>query len=127
MGLDMYLGKRVTVTKGGKPRQLAYWRKANEIHQWFVDNVQGGEDECKPHSLDSDKLRELLSVVDIVLTAHNKETAEKLLPTQPGFFFGSCEYDECYWSDLRRTKKMLEAILSEPDADMAEYVYQSSW
>lgn len=27
--------------------QVAYWRKANAIHKWFVDNVQGGKDECQ--------------------------------------------------------------------------------
>ena len=25
----------------------AYWRKANAIHKWFVDNVQDGEDNCQ--------------------------------------------------------------------------------
>lgn len=24
--------------------KVGYWRKANQIHQWFVDNVQAGED-----------------------------------------------------------------------------------
>ncbi len=24
--------------------EVLYWRKANAIHQWFVENVQGGED-----------------------------------------------------------------------------------
>ena len=23
-----------------------YWRKANQIHRWFVQNVQGDEDTC---------------------------------------------------------------------------------
>ena len=26
---------------------VGYWRKANHIHRWFVENVQGGEDECQ--------------------------------------------------------------------------------
>ena len=29
--------------------QIGYWRKANAIHQWFVDNVQDGEDDCDYH------------------------------------------------------------------------------
>ena len=24
--------------------KVGYWRKSNQIHQWFVDNCQGGED-----------------------------------------------------------------------------------
>lgn len=26
--------------------QVGYWRKANAIHKWFVDNIQDGEDDC---------------------------------------------------------------------------------
>jgi hypothetical protein len=26
---------------------VAYWRKANAIHSWFVQNVQDGVDECQ--------------------------------------------------------------------------------
>jgi len=76
MGLDMYLKKRtyvganydhnnvkgsiyLTVGKNCKelPIQLnrvsyieenvGYWRKANHIHAWFVENVQNGVDDCK--------------------------------------------------------------------------------
>jgi len=128
---------QVTVLKGGKPttikpervsyviEQVAYWRKANAIHQWFVEHVQNGEDDCKPYVCDSDKLKELLSAVDAVLKCRKK--AKELLPTQEGFFFGSIEYDEYYRQYLKDTKRMLEEILAEPDADISEYVYQSSW
>ena len=27
--------------------EVGYWRKANAIHKWFVDNVQDGNDDCK--------------------------------------------------------------------------------
>ena len=26
---------------------VGYWRKANQIHKWFVDNCQNGRDECQ--------------------------------------------------------------------------------
>jgi hypothetical protein len=29
-------------------QEAGYWRKANAIHRWFVDNVQDGNDDCKP-------------------------------------------------------------------------------
>ena len=38
---------------------VAYWRKANQIHNWFVENVQGGEDECKPHYVSRGQLTDL--------------------------------------------------------------------
>lgn len=29
--------------------KVGYWRKANQIHRWFVDRVQEGEDDCEIH------------------------------------------------------------------------------
>ena len=29
--------------------QVGYWRKANAVHQYFVDAVQDGEDDCRYH------------------------------------------------------------------------------
>src|SRR6187549_2040929 len=80
MGLDMYLNKKtyvknwshmaekerhkITVRKGGRIRkdikperiseiteQVAYWRKANAIHRWFVEKVQGGKDDCENYEV----------------------------------------------------------------------------
>lgn len=36
--------ERVKLNEG-----VAYWRKANAIHKWFVDHVQDGEDDCDYH------------------------------------------------------------------------------
>ena len=38
---------------------VAYWRKANHIHQWFVDHVQGGVDECQEAYVTREQLTEL--------------------------------------------------------------------
>jgi hypothetical protein len=48
---DIY-GVHVEVT-------AAYWRKSNQIHAWFVDNVQGGEDNCGEYYVSNDKLKQL--------------------------------------------------------------------
>jgi len=34
----------------------AYWRKVNAVHKWFVDNVQGGEDNCGEYYVSNTKL-----------------------------------------------------------------------
>ena len=94
MGLDMYLTKRTYVQnwdhmgpdevhkitiKGPKAKsikperiteiveQVGYWRKANQIHAWFVKNVQGGEDDCRPYPVSLRQLQELLEVCRRVL------------------------------------------------------------
>lgn len=55
--------------------EVAYWRKANQIHQWFVDNVQDGKDECKPHYVSIEQLTELRDVCRQVLAASELEPA----------------------------------------------------
>jgi len=89
MGLDMYLTKKSYVKKWDfqkknhevdvkydgedrldiKPERISevveevmYWRKANHIHGWFVENIQGGIDECQESHVELDdliKLKEL--------------------------------------------------------------------
>ncbi len=105
--------------------RLAYWRKANAIHQWFVENCQGGVDECQETWLDRDKLVELLDVCRTVLADMSK--AEELLPTQSGFFFGGTDYDEWYQRDLEYTVERLEKILADPAFQKIDFYYQSSW
>ena len=129
-----------------------YWRKANAIHQWFVDNVQDGEDDCKEYYVSEEKLRKLLDTVKKVLAAselvdgnvHNgtiyqdgKATpviergkiikdptvAQELLPTSDGFFFGGTDYDQYYFDDLESTRKILEEVLEQG----GDIYYQASW
>lgn len=47
--------------------ELAYWRKANAIHKWFVDNVQKGKDNCKRYRVKKGDLEALLDVVNELL------------------------------------------------------------
>jgi len=103
---------------------IGYWRKANSIHQWFIDNCAGGEDDCSPIHVYWGKLVELRAVVEEVL--ENPETASKHLPTASGFFFGSTEYDEYYISDLKRTILIIDKALSLPE-DEYDIIYQASW
>lgn len=104
--------------------EIGYWRKANQIHRWFVNNIQDGNDDCGTYSVSEDKLKELLEVVNNALKS---KSPELLLPTQNGFFFGSTEYDEYYLSDLKNTKKIIEKFLDFKDKDKYDIYYHSSW
>lgn len=119
---------------------IAYWRKANEIHRWFVENVQSGNDDCGTYEVSVEQLGELRDAVDKVLNStrlvkgqvkngsmyvgdrfvdclqdglvlEDPTVAKKLLPTQGGFFFGGTDYDQWYWEDLQYTKDVLDRIL----------------
>ena len=100
-----------------------YWRKANAIHDWFVKNVQGGVDECEPHYVSREDLLRLKEICEQVLADHTQ--ARALLPTTSGFFFGSTEYDDWYFEDIRATIRIIEDALDLPAS--WEFEYRSSW
>jgi hypothetical protein len=136
MGLDMFLYARkhvsstpvfseatgvAKVVKGGR---VAQWRKANQIHNWFVQNVQDGEDDCEEYYVSREQIAELLDTCKKVKA--NPDLAESLLPPVEGFFFGSTEIDEYYWEDIDLTIKQLEKAMEKFD-DKWSYEYSSSW
>jgi hypothetical protein len=95
MGLDMYLSKKtyvqnwdhfpkeklnhITVKRNGQKHptidvkkityiteQVAYWRKANQIHDWFINNCNAGEDRCIDIPVSREQLQELLDTCILV-------------------------------------------------------------
>ena len=121
MGLDMYLYRKtyvqrwdhqppehkfeVTVTLGGEPfdgidaeninyitEQVAYWRKANSIHAWFVAECQDGVDDCREAYVSREQLYKLRDdcekTLDLLerggILPFQEEGYEPLLP--PGGF-----------------------------------------
>ena len=115
------------VSKDEVVKEVAYWRKANAVHKWFVENVQDGEDQNGEETpVTRSQLRDLLSICQTVI--NDKTLAKKLLPTQCGFFFGSTNYDDCYFKKIQYTVDFLEEI--EEDEELHEnwtLYYRSSW
>lgn len=138
-------------------QDIGYWRKANQIHNWFVKNVQNGVDNCEYYIVSKEQLGDLLSTCQKVLAASelvdgqiingyscnsnyellpnyedgqiisNSSIAEELLPTSSGFFFGGTEYDEYYYSDIKDTIEILEDVLKTTDFNKYTILYHSSW
>lgn len=184
MGLDMYLSARLRTYKSLDKKEkehpirkiirknlpeifksgnieymeisfeAGYWRKANQIHKWFVDNVQNGKDDCNKYYVSRTDLQKLLDVCKEVIKScktkkamiqngirykDGKETpimeeghiiidssvAQKLLPVASGFFFGGTDYDEYYLNDVKRTKDIIKKCLQLPKEWVFEY--HSSW
>ena len=130
MGLDMFLFAKSNNTSQVVPageqdfdakREVAYWRKANQIHSWFVRNVQHGVDECQLSPVTRDQLEELRQTCMQVLSTKDHTLLEPI----GGFFFGSTAIDEYYWEDLRTTIDMLDTVLALSEDN--EFFYQSSW
>lgn len=72
----------VQISRGGKPvpgiqsdrvsrveEEVMYWRKANHIHAWFVNNVQNGTDDCREYYVDWGNLARLCEVCKAVIDA----------------------------------------------------------
>lgn len=112
--------------------EVGYWRKANAIHRWFVENVQNGEDDCGEYTVTVEQLKELRDLcakTKYTMELGDDSVAQKELPTQSGFFFGNTEYDADYAEDLKSTIKIVDWILEEDNMEgtYSTYTYQSSW
>ena len=117
--------------------RVGYWRKANQIHNWFLKNCgprdEDGEviDDCRPIEVPVGKLEELLETCKKVLDDH--DLAKTLLPTQRGFFFGPTGYDKYYFEDLEDTIKTITPIIDflkekfEKKEFEWDVIYQASW
>lgn len=141
MGLDMYLYKRTFVDENHKKKNVkgriqirancepisiklgkvthitelvGYWRKVNQIHNWFVDQIQEGKDDIRHEwHVPYEKLMELKSVCEKVI-----ETKDvSLLPTRTGLFFGPINFDELYFKELKYTINLLNNM----DKDCSYY------
>lgn len=116
---DDYTGITVSLPVG-------YWRKANAIHSWIVDNCADGEDRCQRIGIPKSKAEELVSLCKRVIK--DKSLASELLPPQSGFFFGSLDIDEWYLDDLKRTVAIFEKVLKAAErGEIEDVVYQASW
>jgi hypothetical protein len=111
---------------------VGYWRKANAVHQWFVDHVQDKLDRCEKHDVKREELLALKAACqEVLLSAHpehktiDSAKAATVLPTQSGFFFGGTEYDEWYVRDLEDTIAIIDRVLGLPE--VWHFTYQSSW
>jgi hypothetical protein len=101
---------------------MGYWRKSNQIHNWFVTNLADGEDNCNPMFVTRENLEQLKELCIEVIA--NKSLAEDLLPTGAGFFFGSTTYDEYYYGDLMDTIGIITRCL---ESKFDYFEYQASW
>jgi hypothetical protein len=115
---------------------VGYWRKANAIHNWFVQNVQDDRDECQKSYVSPQNLRDLREACQAVLATKNnslvsvQEVAIDVgLAPKAGFFFGSQEYDEWYFGDLEYTVTTINRLEGSGLFDNAwtDIEYQASW
>lgn len=106
---------------------VMYWRKANAIHGWFVENCANGIDECQPIYVSREQLVELRDLCKAAI--EQPAMAGDILPPTPGFFFGTYEVDDWYMEDMKHTVQALNHVLDiVPDDDWDwSFIYRASW
>lgn len=117
MGLDIWFSKKTT-------ENLKYFRKVNFLIGFF-EKYGLDTDSQTPFPIDADMVKDLIETCNIVL--ENPKEAPKVLPTTPGFFFGSLAYDEDYFNDVKEVKQTCEEILLpeiETASDEDEFYFE---
>lgn len=142
MGLDMYLMRanreeangwdnltaeeRADIREQDPWIEVCYWRKANQIRQWFVENCSYPEDgNCEEVEVTKEDLEKLMDTCRKVID--NPKLASELLPCSSGFFYGSQEYDEWYFEDLEDTIAACERIIRNTDWEKEIVIYTDWW
>ena len=135
MGLDMFLyvqtndvelTEKSIVDETVTREEVAYWRKANMVHQYFCTRGK----EISPsylYTITREDLLELLKICHGILD--ETLSPEVVLPTTNGFFFGSVGYDEIYYDHIKETIFILSEVLllNEKSKDAKEFIYLASW
>lgn len=107
-------------------QDIAYWRKANWIHNWFVENLHAGEDEpVFIVEVTKDQLEELHSLCVKVLM--KEDHPSNILPTRPGCFFGNLYYNDFYFREIYETESLLAYLLENFNFETHYLMYQCSW
>lgn len=102
---------------------VGYWRKANQIHGWIVQNCADGDNDMSRIYISKNKAEMLVRICKRVLA--NPKLAPELLPPKSGFFFGSSTIDDYYFADLNLTIEIFSKVLASSEAE--NIYYEASW
>ncbi|HBE7366379.1 hypothetical protein LL061_23690 [Escherichia coli] len=124
MGLDIYIETQPkNDLNNDTPRwQIGYFRKFNALVSWVENNV-GMVENCEPVELNREHLLKLKADLERL----NEENCSEIMPTMEGFFFGSQEYDECYWSDVDELRELTEELIKNHDFDNNRLTFCAWW
>ena len=108
--------------------EVGYFRKINSFLNW----VHNRHPEV-PWSrqmwteLSKEDIEECIKVTDEVMHTSSMQRIKEIFPTTQGFFFGSDDYDDWYFHDVKRVNDTLNVILENTDWENEVIVYTESW
>lgn len=125
MGLDMFfLARRKGEGSKVEPNEVGYMRKNNAVFGWIETHV-GEVENCVDLPMKKEHFEKLIDDCRFVL--ENRDKASEVMPTRPGFFFGSYDYDEWYFSDLEEAVTICGNILLSVDFDKYDVFFHAWW
>lgn len=108
--------------------QNSFWlgRKENHIHAWVEEQIGDEAPNCGFALVTREEFASLVETLARLMRSKSPEEAKGALPTQDGFFFGSTEYDDDYFADIRAEHKVMSAALKGIEED-GGVVYWCWW
>lgn len=97
-----------------------YYRKVNFLYAYFADRLDN--EQC---IVTLEDCKKIIKYAETILETRDTDLAEKLLPTQSGFFFGSTEYDDYYFDDVKDVLEQFSEYIDDWTDDTIGWVYFS--
>jgi hypothetical protein len=97
-----------------------YYRKVNFLYAFFSEKLDNEECLVTRHDCE-----QIIKYGELILENKDLDLAKRLLPTQSGFFFGSTEYDDYYFMDVKDVVEQFKEYLEDWTDDTMGWVYFS--
>lgn len=123
--LTEFIKEKDDILKGFFPPHIAYFRKVNFLYKFFEHKI---DDESQSAMVTREDLETLISYCERILNAKDEDKvdiAKELLPTRSGFFFGSIDYNEWYFYDVKDVMSKMKNLLNYIDDNFIWVVF--SW
>lgn len=121
MGLDQRIKVYLENENKDNSNFKDYWfRKVNCLQGYMEDKYS--IDNCQEKVISIHDIIRLKVITTTIL--HNKDNiglAKQLLPTYQGFFFGSYNYDDWYYEDIREINQVTDEILQTKNIEKITY------
>jgi hypothetical protein len=117
MGLSIYIDK---YKKNGEFKELLFFKKVNFLLPFF-DYTENYED----IEINKQQVEDLVNTCKQVLK--EKPKAKTLLPNTEGFFFGSTEYDEMYFDNVKLVLQRFQHLLKTFNFEKDKLIMSCSW
>jgi hypothetical protein len=131
MGLDMYLhsveknnqfvyAKDYLVNSYEQLNNIGYWREQWLIHNWFVQYIQNGNDDCQAYFVKKESLENLKRICEEAL---NIPPFAPILFSDHDNVFTTSHYNRC----ANETIETINKALKEFDEESHVLIYYSFW